>query len=89
MATATVDWLTTTYSVIGPVNELLFTTMFNMLMQPNANLFPLTNFEAQSSIVLSVPHLFWKTFYLKDYTISYCEGYIMIGATPVFRSHDI
>jgi hypothetical protein len=83
----TVEWLTTTYSLIGPVNELLFTEVFNMLMQPMGDLFPLTNFEAQSSIVLSVPNLFWGTFSIRDLTVSYQKGYLMLGATPVFRIH--
>lgn len=73
--------------MIGPVNELLFTEVFNMLMQPMGDLFPVSNYEAQSSIVLAIPNLFWGTFSIKDLDIAYKKGYLMLGATPVFRPH--
>ncbi len=58
-----------------------------MLMQPMGDLYPLTNIEAETSIVLSVPNLFWGVFSIKDLTVSYQKGYLMLGATPVFRIH--
>jgi len=82
-----VEWLHTTYSLIGEVNELLFTETFNLLMQPNADMFPVANYETQASIVLNIPNLFWHTFSLKDLAVEYKEGYVMLGATPVFRPH--
>lgn len=51
------------------------------------DLYPLTNIEAQTSIVLSVPNLFWGVFSIRDLTVSYQKGYLMLGATPVFRIH--
>jgi len=56
-------------------------------MQPMGDLFPVSNYEAQSSIVLAIPNLFWGTFSIKDLDIAYKKGYLMLGATPVFRPH--